>query len=61
MAISMLDEEDKQKVAMSPMNRSVKSGRFIEENNHRDLSVHAILIIAAERNTAVPVRPSILQ
>ena len=28
-------EEDKQKVAMSPMNRSVESGRFIKEIDHR--------------------------
>ena len=28
-------EEDKQKVAMSPMNRSVESGLFIKEIDHR--------------------------
>ena len=36
MAISMLYEEDKQKVAMSPMNRSVDSGRFIKEIYRRE-------------------------
>ena len=36
MAISMLDEEDKQKVAMSPMNRSVESGRFTKEIDYRE-------------------------
>ena len=60
MAISMLYEEDKQKVAMSPMNRSVESGRYIKENNRRDSSVYVLLIIVAERNTTVPVSSSIL-
>ena len=32
----MLHEEDKQKVAMSSMNRSVESGRFIKEIDHRE-------------------------
>ena len=32
----MLHEEDKQKVAMSPMNRSVESGGFIREIDHRE-------------------------
>ena len=33
-------EEDKQKVAMSPMNRSVESGRFIKEVDHRKFIMH---------------------
>ena len=33
-------EDDKQKVAMSPMNRSVESGRFIKEIDHRKFIMH---------------------